>query len=190
VSSHFTAIYDACVLYPAPLRSLLMYLALTDLFHARWTTDIHDEWMRNVRKDYPDITQAQVENVRDLMNSHVRDCLVTGYEFLIPTLTLPDPNDRHVLAAAIRVGADVIVTANLSDFPASELSKHGIEAQHPDEFIMHLLDLAPQSVCAAAKHQRESLKNPPMTAEQYLASLERQGLAQTVAALRQFAELI
>jgi hypothetical protein len=190
VSSHFTVIYDACVLYPAPLRSLLMYLTLTDLFRARWTGDIHAEWMRSVRKDYPDITQAQVEHIRDLMNDHVRDCLVTGYEFLIPTLTLPDPDDRHVLAAAIRVGADLIVTANLADVPASELSKYGIEAQHPDDFIMHLIDLAPQAVCAAAKHQRASLKNPPMTVDEYLASLERQGLAQTVSALRQFAELI
>ncbi|HEX4142177.1 MAG TPA: PIN domain-containing protein [Pirellulales bacterium] len=190
MSSHFTVIYDACVLYPAPLRSLLMYLALTDMFRARWTSEIHDEWMRNVRQDYPDITQAQVENIRDLMNSHVRNCLVTGYEFLIPTLTLPDPSDRHVLAAAIRVGADVIVTANLADFPASQLSKYGIEAQHPDEFVMHLLDLAPQTVCTAAKHQRASLKKPPLNVEEYLASLQRQGLAQTVSALRQFAQLI
>ena len=117
MSSHFTVIYDACMLYPAPLRSLLMYLALTDLFRARWTNDIHEEWMRSVRKGYPDITQPQAERVRDLMNAHVRDCLVTGYEFLIPRLTLPDPDDRHVLAAAIRAGADLIVTANLSDFP-------------------------------------------------------------------------
>lgn len=190
MSSHFTVIYDACVLYPAPLRSLLMYLALTDLFRARWTNDIHEEWMRSVRKDYSDITQAQVERVRGLMNAHVRDCLVTGYEFLIPTLTLPDPDDRHVLAAAIRVGANLIVTANLADFPESELNKYGIEVQHPDDFIMYLLDLAPQAVCSAAKHQRESLKNPPMSVDEYLASLERQGLAQTVSALRQFAELI
>lgn len=82
MSSQFTAIYDACVLYPAPLRSLLMYLALTDIFRARWTNDIHEEWMRNVCKNYPDISRAQVENIRNLMNSHVRDCLVTGYEFL------------------------------------------------------------------------------------------------------------
>lgn len=190
MSGRLTVIYDACVLYPAPLRSLLMYLALTDLFRARWTNDIHEEWMCSVRKDYPDITQGQVENIRDLMNEHVRDCLVTGYEFLIPTLTLPDPDDRHVLAAAIRAGADVIVTANLSDFPALELSEHGIEAQHPDEFIMHLLELAPQAVCAAAKHQRESLKNPPMTTAQYLLSLERQGLAQAVSVLRHHAQLI
>jgi PIN domain len=167
-----------------------MYLALTDLFRAKWTDAIHLEWMRNVRKDYPDVTQAQVERIRDLMNAHVRDCLVTGYEDLIETLSLPDPGDRHVLAAAIRAGADLIVTTNLADFPNETLARYGIEAQHPDDFILRLLDLAPNVVCSAAKKQRESLKKPPLTVEQYLESLERQGLAQTVAALRQFVDLI
>lgn len=188
--SQFTVVYDACVLYPAPLRSLLMYLALTDLFRAKWTEAIHVEWMRNLRNDRPDVTQAQVERIRDLMNAHVRDCLVTDYEDLIEVLSLPDSDDRHVLAAAVRAGASVIVTFNLADFPKETLAQYGIEAQHPDEFIMHLLDLAPNLVCSAAKKQRESLKNPPLTVEQYLESLERQGLAQTVCALRQFAQLI
>jgi hypothetical protein len=188
--THLTAVYDACVLYPAPLRSLLMYLALTGLFRAKWTDAIHEEWMRNVQADYPDITREKAERIRDLMNAHVAGCLVTGYEELVPALTLPDPDDRHVLAAAIRAGADVIVTANLSDFPAEALRKYGIEAQHPDEFIGRLLDLAPHVVCAAAKRQRESLRKPPMTVDEYLQSLERQGLAQTVARLKQFAELI
>ncbi len=143
-----------------------MYLALTDLFRAKWTDEIHAEWMRNVQADYPDITEAQVKRIRDLMNAHVQDCLVTGYEDLIEALTLPDPDDRHVLAAAIRAGADVIVTTNLVDFPKDTLAKYGIDAQHPDEFITHLLDLAPNLVCAAAKKQRESLKNPPLTVEQ------------------------
>lgn len=190
MGSHITVIYDACVLYPAPLRSFLMYLALGDLFRARWSRDIHVEWMRSVRKDFPDITQAQVEQIRDLMNAHVRDCLVAGYESLIPSLTLPDPDDRHVLAAAIRARADVIVTTNLADFPVTELSKFGIEPLHPDEFILRLIDLAPHAVCRAARHQRASLRNPPLRVDQYFACLERQGLVQTVAALRQFAELI
>src|SRR5262249_26060126 len=174
----------------APLRSLLMYLALTDLYRAKWTDAIHEEWMRNVRKDYTDVTQAQVERIRDLMNAHVRDCLVTDYEDLVGALTLPDPDDRHVRAAATRAGADVIVTTNLADFPKETLAEYGIDAQHPDEFITHLLDLAPNLVCSAAKKQRESLKKPPLTVDQYLESLERQGLAQTVATLRQFADLI
>jgi predicted nucleic acid-binding protein len=188
--SHFTAIYDACVLYPAPLRSLLMYLGMTDLFRAKWTDAIHEEWMRAIQRDYPDITREKAEKVRDLMNAHVRDCLVTDYENLIPAITLPDPDDRHVLAAAIRARADVIVTSNLADFPAATLKTYGIEAQHPDDFIMHLLDLAPGTVCAAVKRQRESLRNPPKSAEELLATFEAQGLAQTVARLRAFLDLL
>ena len=188
--SQFTVVYDACVLYPAPLRSFLMYLAVTDLYHARWTNDIHEEWMRNVVKDHADIPREQVERIRDLMNVHVRDCLVSGYESLIGGLSLPDPDDRHVLAAAILCGADTIVTFNLRDFPEDALKPYGIEAQHPDEFLTYQLDLAPNVVCAAAKRHRGSLKNPAMNVEEYLASLERQGLAQTVAGLREYAELI
>jgi len=159
--SHFTVIYDACVLYPAPLRSFLMYLAVTDLYHARWTNDIHEEWMRNVVQDHADISREQVERIRDLMNAHIRDCLVTGYEPLISGLALPDPDDRHVLAAAILCGADVILTFNLKDFPRDALNRYGIEAQHPDEFLTYQLDLAPNVVCAAAKRHRGSMKNPP-----------------------------
>jgi predicted nucleic acid-binding protein len=163
-----------------------MYLAVTDVVRARWTDAIHEEWMRNVEKAFPDITRLKVERIRDLMNAHVRDCLVTGYEDLIPTLTLPDPNDRHVLAAAIRAEADVIVTANLRDFPAEALAPQGIEAQHPDTFVARLLDIAPEAVCTAVKQQRDSLRNPPHSAEQMLSTLERQGLTQTVAKLREF----
>ena len=94
--SNFTVVYDACVLYPAPLRDLLMHLALTDLFRAKWTDAIHEEWMRSVLENRPDLRREQLERTRDLMNSHVRDCLVTNYEELVSALTLPDPDDRLV----------------------------------------------------------------------------------------------
>jgi len=187
---NFTVLYDACVLYPAPLRDLLMQLAVSDLFHAKWTDEIHEEWMRNLLENRPDLRREQLERTRDLMNAHVQDCLVTGYEELMPALPLPDPKDRHVLAAAIRSGSNVIVTFNLKHFPENVLATHGIDAQHPDEFVKRLLDLAAPAVCAAAKRQRQSLKNSPKTIEEYLAAMERQGLAQTVAGLRCFAELI
>jgi hypothetical protein len=188
--SNFTALYDACVLYPAPLRDLLMYVAVTDLYRARWSNAIHDEWIRNLLRDRPDLTERQLQRTRELMNAQVRDCLVTGYEPLMPALSLPDPNDRHVLAAAIHCGANVIVTFNLRHFPDEALKPFGIEAQHPDSFLNYQLDLAPNVVCAAAKMQRTRLKNPPRTVEEYLQSLERQGLAQTVSVLRKFAALI
>jgi hypothetical protein len=119
------------------------------------------------------------------MNSHVRDCLVTGYEDLILGLQLPDPDDRHVLAAAIRCNADVIVTFNLHDFPSQALQQYGVEVQHPDEFILHLLNLNPAMVCSAAEIQRMRLKNPPKTPDEYLDTLLKQGLPQSMSMLRE-----
>ena len=127
----FTALFDACVLYPAPLRDLLLRLAFTGLFRARWTDRIHEEWIRNLLKKRLDLRRDALERTRRLMNDSVPDCLVTEYEDLIEGLSLPDSNDRHILAAAIQSGCDVIVTYNLSDFPPSYLEKFAIEAQHP-----------------------------------------------------------
>jgi predicted nucleic acid-binding protein len=188
--SRLTVLYDACVLYPAPLRDLLMHLALTGLFRAKWSDEIHEEWIRNVLRDRPVLRREQLERTRDLMNAHVQDCLVTEYAELIPTLPLPDPDDRHVLAAAIRAEADAIVTFNLKHFPEVLTAEHGIEVLHPDEFIVQLLEFTAPVVCAAARRHRQSLKNPPKTAGEYLASLERQGLTRTVTMLGQFADLI
>jgi predicted nucleic acid-binding protein len=182
----FTALYDACVLYPAPLRDLLLEFALTDLVRAKWSSHIHDEWIRAVLEDRPDLTAMQLRRTRDLMDLHARDCLVEDFEELIPSLTLPDPNDRHVLAAAICGRADVIVTYNLTDFPDKALQKYGITPQHPDEFLLHLFNLAPSIVCAAARTHRARLKHPPKTTAEYLETLERQSLTQLVAALRPY----
>jgi hypothetical protein len=84
----------------------------------------------------------------------------------------------------------VIVTFNLADFPSDALARYGIEAQHPDDFIVHLLELAPGPVCAAVKRQRENLRNPPKSAEELLATFESQGLPQTVTRLREFIDLL
>jgi hypothetical protein len=165
-------------------------LAQVSLIQAHWTAEIHEEWMRNVLKSNPNITRERLERTRSLMDGAVRDCLVTDYADLIDSLTLPDPDDRHVLAAAIETGADVVVTYNLGDFPADVLTAYGIEAQHPDGFISHLLAVAPGAVTTATKRQREGLKNPSKTVDEFLASLEQQGLSQTAATLRQFSELI
>lgn len=145
-------VYDANVLYPAPLRDLLMHLARTGLFRARWTEEIHQEWMTNVIRNRPDLSPAQLERTRDLLNMAVLDCLVTGYESLTPTLQPPDPKDRHVLAAAIFGGARAIVTFNRRHFPASTLAMHGIEALHPDRFV-HDLYLGGTGGCQASKRR-------------------------------------
>ena len=188
--ANFTAIYDACVRYPAPLRDFLLRLAMTELFRARWTDHIHDEWISGVLRNRQDITAEQLERTRHLMNQAVPDCLVTGYDELIDSLALPDPDDRHVLAAAIRCQAGVIVTFNLNDFPADIIGRYGIEAQHPDEFIGHLLDLDPGAVCNVARLQRQALKNPPKSPEEFLDTLLRQGLAGAVAQLEDMIELL
>jgi predicted nucleic acid-binding protein len=187
--AQFSVIYDACVLYPAPLRDLLMQLALTDLFKARWTDHIHEEWIvALLRRNKYD--RKILERTRDLMDASVRDAKVFGYENLIDALVLPDPNDRHVLAAAIKAGANAIVTFNLKDFPSDVLASYGIEAIHPDEFIYYQIDLAPAIACGAIKRQRESLKNPPKAKDEFLAILQKQQLPLTVSALKTYIELI
>ena len=184
--NRFTVVYDACVLYPAPLRDLLMRLALTDLYRARWSDEIHDEWITAVLRNRPDLSRQQLERTRTLMNAHVRDALVDGHQPLIPALQLPDPDDRHVLAAAIRCGADLIITFNLDDFPEDTLASHGLGACHPDPFLIDQLHLDAVRVCAAMRQHRASLKNPPKSVEEYLATLEEQGLTRFVQAVRPY----
>ncbi len=167
-----TALLDANVLYSAPLRDLLVNLATTDLFRARWTAAIHDEWTRSLRARRPDLAAEKFERVRTLLDASVPDCLVEGYEALIPTLELPDADDRHVLAAAIHGQADVIVTYDLGHFPARFLSEYGIGAQHPDAFVVHLLDLDEAGTIAAIRRLRTGLRRPPVTDEAYLTMLE------------------
>lgn len=124
------------------------------------------------------------------MNASVMDCLVDGYQKLIPALTLPDPSDRHVLAAAIVSSADAIVTFNLKDFPAAELEPYGIEVQHPDDFLWRQFGLDAASVVIAAQRCRARLRNPQKTAKEYLDKLEVQSLTKTVSELRAFEGLI
>ncbi|ANV89158.1 PIN domain-containing protein [Picosynechococcus sp. PCC 7117] len=190
MANNFTALIDACVLYKAPVRDLLMRLAVKDLYRAKWTNEIHDEWIRNLLKNRPDIEKKRLERTRDLMNSHIRDCLVDGYQELIESLELPDKGDRHVLAAAICARADVIVTCNELDFPSQNIKKYGIEVQNPDVFISHLIDLDPLVVCDVVRTLRESLKNPPRSINDLLAGYKGQGLTRTVQALEKYSELL
>ena len=118
------------------------------------------------------------------MNLAVPDCLVTNYEALGPNLELPDPDDRHVLAAAIRAGAQSIITSNLKDFPREQLARYGVEAVHPDDFILSMIDLSEGAVCAAITKQQMRLRNPPMAMTELLDGLQQVGLVGSVARLR------
>jgi len=166
-----------------------MRLALTDLYKARWTDRIHEEWINALlrRGGYD---RPTLERTRDLMDAKVRDAKVTGYEGLIDSIELPDHDDRHVLAAAIKASANAIITTNLKDFPDCELSKYDVEAIHPDDFIYYQIDLAPAIACGAIKKQRQALRNPPKTIDEFLLILQKQQLPQTVSALKNYIELL
>lgn len=188
--SDLIVLYDACVLYPAPLRDLLMQLALSGIYQAKWSEQIHEEWIRNVLKNRPDLTRQQLDDVKDLMNQYALDALVVNYESLIDFLVLPDKNDRHVLAAAICASASVILTFNLKDFPVDYLNRYGIEARHPDDFINRLIDIDPDSVCHAIKTCRQRLKSPSFDIDRYLCNLERQSIPATILKLQEFKDFL
>lgn len=170
------AVLDACVLYPPSLRDLLMWVAMVDAFEPRFTEEIHREWIRNVLADNPNATPAGLDRTRRLMNQSVPNSLVSDYETHIPALSLPDINDRHVLAAAIEAHAPVIVTFNLSDFPAASLQQYGIQAVHPDAFLAGLCEEQQERFMRGLKDHRASLHNPPKTTAEYTQTLRAVGL--------------
>lgn len=181
--ANFVALFDACVFYPAQLRDLLLRVARSDAFKARWTDQIHEEWIGSLLRDRPDIPPDRLAHTRELMNRAVPDCLVTEYKPFIEQLTLPDPDDRHVLAAAIRCQAGVIVTLNLRDFPDEVVARYGISVQHPDEFLAHLFHLKPAVVFNAVREMRASLASPPKSVRDVLDDLLKAGLPETVSLL-------
>jgi len=167
-----------------------MWLGMSGRFRARWRETIHEEWKRNLLINRPDLTREKVDRVSGLMDRAIEDGLVEDYEALIAGLELPDPDDRHVLAAAIRCGASVIVTFNQRDFPIELLEPYGVEAQHPDEFVENLLDLDVAAVVSAAQRQRAKFKNPPIDVDRYLNMLQRQGLVQTTKMLATYRSIL
>ena len=167
-----------------------MRLAAAGLFRARWTNEIHEEWMTALERARPDLERAALERRRDAMNRGAEACLVEGYEPLIGSLSLPDPGDCHVLAAAIRTKAHIIVTYNLEDFPSSILEPLGIEVQHPDEFVRYFVDLDPQKACAAVRTQRQALRNPAKSVDELLDSFSKAGLSTTVERLLESRDLL
>lgn len=176
----FSALFDANVLVSARLTDLGIRLASTGLFRIHWTNHIHDEWVRAVRKLLPHLTVEQVNHRRKQMDRAIPQALVADYESLVAGLELPDADDRHVLAAAIKAGADVIVTFNLNDFPDGILRRFGIEAQHPDVFFSYQRTLNETLFLQIVKEARAALDNPPISRDEYIASMRRQGL-QTIA---------
>jgi predicted nucleic acid-binding protein len=187
--STFTALFDANVFFGARLTSLVLFLAQTKMFRARWNEAINEEWVANLHKK-KNIPLEKLERRRVLMNAAVLDCRVTGYESLIEGLELPDPEDRHVLAAAIRAQADVIVTFNLTDFPSEKLDPLGITAVHPDAFITDLFGISSELFVGAVREDFLHYKSPALAFDEYLQSLLRAGLPQTAALIESLRILI
>jgi hypothetical protein len=182
--STFTAFFDSNAFYGARLRSLLLFLARTGLFRARWSEDIHNEWIDSLLKNRPDLNVDALAKTRQSMDDAVLDCLVTGYKDLIPGLTLPDEKDRHVLAAAICARASVIVTFNEKDFPPDVLDRYGIHTRTPDDFVMDVIGIDEAICLAAIDDDITHYANPPQTIDDYIAALEKAGLPKTAAFLK------
>ena len=185
-----TAIIDANVLVSMTLTDLLIECAYRGLFAARWTDDIHREWIKAVRQMYPSLPSDKLERRRKAMDKSGRDALLTDYQPLVPTLQLPDPSDRHVLAAAIHGACDAIVTFDLKHFPADVLAAHGIAPVHPDTFLLTAFTEQQPDVLASVKACRARLKNPAKTAEVYLAQIAKAGAPLLAARLAPYKQLI
>jgi hypothetical protein len=170
------AVYDACVLYPFHLRNLLVQCAADRLIDARWTDQIHDEWIRSLTVRDPTIPLGRLRAACDLMNAAVPAARAAGYEALVPSIALPDPGDRHVVAAAVKAGARVIVTWNLRDFPLTELRRHGLRKETPDAFLTDLHDRLPDVIVAAVARARRNLRRSETSPTEFVRALRRQNL--------------
>ena len=188
--AEIAALIDANVFYAMASTDIILESAKAGLFRARWTDAIHDEWMESLLRNNPLLARDLLAKRRLAMDSAVRDSLVTGYEATIPTLSLPDPKDRHVLAAAIVGRCDVIVTFNQRDFPASVLSPLGISSIHPDTFLVERLDADQGAFLGCVKRCRERLKSPPREIDDHLARLAKVGLTVLASRLQQHRRLL
>ena len=178
-SARFTAVLDTNVIYPVIIRDLLLWFAHYDLYTPKWSRHIVDEWKDVLeRKDVAaDIAALRVEKI----NLAFPDALVHNYEGLIGAIKLPDEKDRHVVAAAVKVNANVIVTNNLKDFPDAYLQSFGLSVKSADDFLTDIIDLNHDKAKEAFKEMVCQKKNPEMDDYQVLDQLRKNGLTQTAA---------
>ncbi|EEI77193.1 toxin-antitoxin system, toxin component, PIN family [Corynebacterium striatum ATCC 6940] len=169
----FSALLDACTLVPISLADTFLSLAEAGLYRPLWSKRILEEAELAVKRIHPELPPEAVERRMAEMQDFFDDANVTNWEVLGNDVSLPDPNDVHVLAAAIQGRADVIVTFNVKDFPKDELQRFGIDVQTPDEFLLNQLDLDPDEVLGCLARQAEALKDPPVQLRELLDGLEK-----------------
>jgi len=186
----YSAFLDANVLHPAFLRASLLWFADARLLRPVWSKDVLVEWRRSVQRRHSDLCDDRLDQIQALFVEQFPDAEVTGYEPFIEAVDLPDPNDRHVLAAAIVGRCNGIVTSNLKHFPAAKLEQFGIEAVHPDDFIVNIIDLDRSKALGACKRHREAMSQSKPSVEQFLERFETAGLIQAHQRLSQYKELL
>ena len=169
---------------PFHLRNILIQCAFDGLVEARWTDDIHDEWMRNLAANTPGLSIERLEATRDRMNAVLPEAVVEDHRPFIADLTLPDPDDRHVLAAAIAGKASVIVTLNVKDFPAKNLLAHGVTSKSPDDFLADLHTAFPEALISSVRSARHNLRKTIPSVEAFVDALDQGGLKKFSGVLR------
>lgn len=185
-----TAVCDACVLYPFHQRNILIQASADGLYDARWTEEIHDEWMRNLIANVPTLSIERLYTTRRLMEQALPEALVGKFHHHIEAINLPDPDDRHVVAAAIEAKASLILTWNLRDFPAKELRKNRLIRETPDGFLAGIYDEAPDLVIGSLANARRNLTKSSTSAQEFLELLGRQGFTKLARRLRSHASAL
>lgn len=185
-SAHFTAVLDANVLFPVVIRDYLIWLSIHDLYTPKWSGKLLEEFTLIFQKKKMDLLPEQISRQVQLINKACPHALVEKYENLIPTVSLPDENDRHVVAAAIKCNANVIVTYNLKDFPKEYLESVGLSAVDPDTFIADMIDLSPEKCCDAFREMVLTKNKPPYEEREYIEILRRNKLTQTANELQKY----
>lgn len=174
----FSAVLDACVLYPAPVRDVLLSVAAEGCFKPFWSHMIHNEWQRNLLINRKDLSQEQLNKTANLMDRCFQSANVNDFHHLIDDLTLPDSSDRHVLALAIRVDARFIITNNLKDFPKANLRRYSIKSISADDFLCDIFRQSEELVLEGLRAQRKRLKSPPKSQSEFIETLKNNGLSE------------
>lgn len=175
-SVRFTCVLDTNVIYPIEIRDILLWFAHYHLYTPKWSQHIFDEWANVMERR--GIAREEIKKRVDRVNHAFPDALVRHYESLIPMLDLPDEKDKHVLAAAIKVNAHIIVTDNLKHFPTDYLASFGLMPRGSDDFVTDLIDLNPNIAVKAFLDMVSHKRNPPLNELQVLDRLRRVGLRQ------------
>ena len=180
--ARYSAFLDACVLVPIALADTLLRLAEAGLYRPRWSNQVLDEMVDAIGTIHPDLASGPARRRADAMQAAFEDACVTGWEGLVAGLSLPDLDDRHIVAAALQGRADMIVTANVRDFPRDLLEPIGLEVQHPDEFLLNQLDLEPDLAIATLHRQAAATQRQAITTKVLLDHLARCGVPKFAAA--------